>query len=231
MVRILILIGVMIPTLAWGLEISPLVSELNLDKKQQYQIRVSNNDSQPVTISTLVKQLQFDDQSYALAEESSDHIDTVPAAFTLEPGGSRQVLVIAHPTEHQQSQSYAIVFSNELLDSQSVDSSITMQVNYNAILHTYKNTHNATISDATLPVTASNNQWQFSVTNQGNRYSQLSNYDLELISSSGERLILASDAIKADGLDVFFPPKQKRDVTLNSTTIPLSDIVQVRLLK
>lgn len=163
---------------AQAIIMSPTVLEMDTQSGGMAQVVVTNNSTQKVPLETSLRRLIFQPDGGFISQQVEDgSLLFFPLATVLQPGQSqvfRLQWVGAEPTT---SESYFLRFSQPLLASEFAsdspvlantapqhESGISVQVNYNALVHIYSNNQTPKVS---LHVSEDGS---VTLKNRGNRY-------------------------------------------------------------
>lgn len=157
---------------------SPTVLEIDTQSGGMAQVVVTNNSTQKVPLETSLRRLIFQPDGGFISQQIEDgSLLFFPLATVLQPGQSQVFRLQWVGAELTTSESYFLRFSQPLLASEFAsdsnaltsnlsqqDSGISVQVNYNALVHIFSNNQNAKVS---LHVSEDGS---VTLKNSGNRY-------------------------------------------------------------
>lgn len=200
---------------ASGIVLSPTVLAMNIENNRFGQVVVTNNSTQRLPLETVVLKLTFkDDGSYETYEVDDSPLSIFPPAAILAPG-SKQIFRVQWLDERlpRESKSYFVRFAelqlsdkdDNVVSQTGTSTGVRVQVNYNALIHIYSNTHQP---DIILTVDEAGGAI---LKNKGNRftYSRLLQFD-DLTNDTQSTL---SSAIG----EIFIPPNSSLDIFVDES--------------
>lgn len=163
---------------AQAIIMSPTVLEMDTQSGGMAQVVVTNNSTQKVPLETSLRRLIFQPDGGFISQQVEDgSLLFFPLATVLQPGQSQVFRLQWVGAELTTSESYFLRFSQPLLASEFAsdspvlantapqhESGISVQVNYNALVHIYSNNQTPKVS---LHVSEDGS---VTLKNRGNRY-------------------------------------------------------------